>query len=83
MESGMSEPLNIALRISGDLKAAVEELAMLSGQPAVHIAESALAEYIAWRIPQLKDLQEAIDAADRDEFADDADVAALFTRYGA
>lgn len=79
----MSEHLDIDLQISGTLRAAVEELAATSGVPPVEIAAQALEDYVAWRIPQLRDLQEAIAAADRDEFADDDEVASVFAKYDA
>lgn len=79
----MSEHLDIDLQISGSLRVAVEELVAASGLPPAEIAAQALADYVAWRVPQLRDLQEAIAAADRDEFADDDEVAALFAKYDA
>ena len=62
---------NIGDRISGPLKYAVKKPAAFSSQPA------------GWRVPQLLDLQEAIKAADRSEFATDDEVNAFFARHAA
>ncbi|SFV10105.1 CopG family ribbon-helix-helix protein [Pseudoduganella namucuonensis] len=67
----MSTTLNIDVRISDELKAAVEKLAETTGQPVSQIAAQALEDYVGWRTAQLLDLQDAIAAADRGEFADD------------
>ena len=46
------------------------------------VSLEALAEYLDWRLPQMQDLEQAIEAADRGEFASPAKVAAVFARYG-
>ena len=71
----------ISVRISSGLKEQMETYAQLTGRSKSHVAMEALADYLAWRIPQIEDLKEAIAAADRGDFASDADVAALFDRY--
>lgn len=71
------------LPLPHDLEPALAQLAALSGQTAAAIAEAALRDYLAWRIPQMLDLQEAIAAADRGEFASDDQVAAFFAQYDA
>ena len=74
---------SIGARVPDSLKTAVHELAALSGQSISAVTEAALREYIVWRVPQLLDLQEAVQAADRGEFAGDDEVNALFARHGA
>jgi RHH-type transcriptional regulator, rel operon repressor / antitoxin RelB len=39
-----------------------------------------LRNYLTWRAPQLLDLQEAIAAADRGEFASDEEVSGFFAK---
>jgi predicted transcriptional regulator len=73
----------IGARVSGELKHAVVQLSELSGQSVSAITEEALVEYMAWRVPQMHDLKQAIAAADRGEFAADDEVADFFARYGA
>ncbi len=72
----------IGARIPSDLKAALEQVAHLSGNSLSAIAESAFREHIYWRVPQLLDLQEAVAAADRGEFASEAEVSEFFKKYG-
>ena len=73
----------IGARVSDELKHAVLQLSTLSGQSVSAITEEALMEYMAWRVPQMRDLKKAIAAADRGEFASDDEVAAVFAKYGA
>ena len=46
-----------------------------------HVVMEAVGEYLAWRLPQIEDLREAVRAADAGDFADDAEVSAVFARY--
>ena len=73
----------IGARVSGELKQAVVQLSALSGQSVSSITEEALREYMAWRVPQMRDLKKAIAAADRGEFATDDEVESFFAQYGA
>lgn len=73
----------IGARVSHELKEAVVQLSALSGQSVSTITQEALAEYIAWRVPQMHDLKDAIAAADRGEFAADDEVNSFFAKYGA
>jgi predicted transcriptional regulator len=78
----MSDNLNIEVVMSPALKKAIEKIETLSGQTAELIAQDALKHYVAWRVPQLLDLQQAIAAADNDEFASDDEVEGWFARHG-
>ncbi|MES2069016.1 MAG: hypothetical protein V4488_01610 [Pseudomonadota bacterium] len=73
----------IGARVSGELKNAVVQLSALSGQSVSAITEEALTEYMAWRVPQMRDLKKAIAAADRGEFASGDEVNSFFAKYGA
>ncbi len=55
----------------------------LESQSTAAIAKTASRDYLAWRIPQILDLQDAIAAANRGEFASDEEVNAFFARYNA
>jgi len=79
----MAKKLNIEVQLTPELERAVDKLATLSGQAIALITEDALKHYVAWRTPQLADLEEAIAAADRGEFASDDEVNAVFNRYDA
>jgi RHH-type rel operon transcriptional repressor/antitoxin RelB len=71
----------ISLRLPLDMKQRMESYAQLTGRNKSHLVMEAVGEYLAWRVPQMEDLQAAIRAADAGEFASDADVAAVFARY--
>ena len=75
------EQLN--LRVSAELKERLDKYATLVGQSKADVAVNALNDYLDWRIPQLENLKLAIAAADRGEFASDAEVEAVFKKYGA
>ena len=79
--STAKEQLN--LRVSPELKARLDKYATLAGQSKADVAVNALNDYLDWRIPQLENLKLAIAAADRGEFASDAQVEAVFKKYGA
>ncbi len=72
----------VSLRLPSELKDRIERYALLTGRSKSFVAMEALAEYLDWRLPQMQDLEQAVAAADRGEFATDAEVAAVFTRYG-
>ena len=79
--STAKEQLN--LRVSPELKERLDKYATLAGQSKADVAVNALNDYLDWRIPQLENLKLAIAAADRGEFASDAEVEAVFKKYGA
>ena len=73
----------VSLRLPGELKARIETYAVMTGRSKSHVAMEALADYLDWRLPQVADLQEAVAAADRGEFASDDEVQAVFARFAA
>ncbi len=70
----------VSMRLPGELKAKIETYAQLTGRSKSHVAMEALAEYLDWRMPQVADLEEAVAAADRGEFATDDEVQAVLDR---
>ena len=71
----------VSVRLPTELKDQMENYAQLTGRTKSYVAMEALTEYLTWRIPQIEDLKEAIAAADRGDFATDAEAAAVFSRY--
>ena len=71
----------VSLRLPGELKDRIERYAQMTGRSKCYVAMEALAEYLDWRLPQMQDLEQAIAAADRGEFATDAEVKTVFKRY--
>ena len=72
----------VSMRLPTELKDRVQSYAQLTGRSKSYVAIEALTEYLDWRLPQMRDLEDAVAAADRDEFASNAEVSAVFERYG-
>ncbi len=71
----------VSLRLPLDMKEQMESYARLTGRNKSHVVMEAVGEYLAWRVPQIEDLQAAIRAADAGQFATNAEVDAVFARY--
>jgi len=71
----------VSMRLPGELKARIETYAQMTGRSKSHVAMEALAEYLDWRMPQINDLKQAVAAADRGEFASDAEAEAVMQRH--
>ena len=50
----------MTLRVSDELKEKLDQFATLTGRSLSYVAATAVEEYLAWRIPQLEDLEKAI-----------------------
>lgn len=70
-------------RFSLELINKLDAYAEMVGQSKAQIAAHAIEDYLDWRIPQIADLKKAIAAADRGEIATEAEVEAVFKKYGA
>ena len=73
----------VSMRLPSELKERIETYAVMTGRSKSHVAMEALAEYLDWRLPQVADLKDAVAAADRGEFATDAEVQSVMVRYTA
>lgn len=71
------------VRLPAELKDRLETYAQLVGRPQASVASEALADYLDWRIPQVKALTKAIAKADKGEFASTEEVEQFFKRYEA
>jgi RHH-type transcriptional regulator, rel operon repressor / antitoxin RelB len=60
----------------------MDAYARMTGRTKSYVAMEALSEYLAWRLPQIDDLRQAVLAADQGDFATDAQVQATFAKYG-
>jgi RHH-type transcriptional regulator, rel operon repressor / antitoxin RelB len=72
----------MTLRVSDELKSKLDHYAQLTGRSMSYVAATAVEEYLAWRIPQLESLDEAIREADAGKMATDAEVAAVKKKWG-
>ena len=78
----MPKTNTMTLRVSEELKAKLDRYAQLTGRSMSYVAATAVQEYLAWRIPQLEDLEQAIQEADAGKLASDDDVEQVFSKYG-
>ncbi|MBI5256187.1 MAG: CopG family transcriptional regulator [Burkholderiales bacterium] len=81
MSATSTKDSQVSMRLPGELKARIETYAQMTGRSKSHVAMEALADYLDWRMPQVADLQQAVAAADRGEFASDAEVQAVLGRH--
>ena len=72
----------MTVRVSDELKAKLDKYAELTGRSKSYIALTAVEEYLAWRVPQLQDLEVAITEADEGKFASEDQVNRVFAKYG-
>lgn len=71
----------MTLRVSDELKEKLDQFATLTGRSLSYVAATAVEEYLAWRIPQLGDLEKAIKEADKGKFASQKEVNLVFSKY--
>ena len=74
--------MQLSLRVPSGLKDRIDTYAQLTGRSKSHVVLEGVADYLDWRTPQIADLKAAIAAADRGEFASDAQVQSIFDRWG-
>jgi predicted transcriptional regulator len=79
---GTPKTKTMTVRVSDDLKAKLDKYAELTGRSMSYVAAAAVEEYLAWRVPQLKDLEKAIAAADAGQFASKEEVQAIQNKWG-
>ena len=72
----------MTLRVSDELKEKIGRFAELTGSSISSVANAAVEEYLSWRIPQLKDLKQAIKDADAGKFASKKEVEAVMKKWG-
>ena len=77
----MPKTNTMTLRVSDELKAKRDRYAQLTGRSMSYVAATAVEEYLAWRVPQLEDLKEAIQDADAGKFASDEEVRQTFAKW--
>ena len=78
----MPKTNTMTLRVSDELKSKLDRYAQLTGRSMSYVAATAVEEYLAWRVPQLEDLEQAIQEADAGKFASDEEVSEVFEKYG-
>ena len=78
----MAKTNTMTLRVSDELKSKLDRYAQLTGRSMSYVAATAVEEYLAWRVPQLEDLEQAIKDADAGKFASPEEVKRVFRKHG-
>lgn len=73
---------SISVPLSSEDEATLHHLAAVRHASDTEIAAAGLREYLHFEAEQIAKIQAGIAAADRGEFAGDAEVNAFFTKYG-
>lgn len=73
----------INVRVPETLYNQIEELARATARTKSFLTIDALTRYVQREAWQLRDIQQGIEEADAGEFATDAEVKAVFAKYGA
>lgn len=76
-----SKTNTMTVRVSDELKAKLDKYAELTGRSKSYVALTAVEEFLAWRVPQLQDLEIAIEEADQGKFASEKEVNRVFAKY--
>ena len=71
----------IHFRIEAENKIRLRQLAESTGRDQSELAREAFQQYLDIQEWQINGIHEALAAADRSEFADDADIEAIFDKY--
>lgn len=71
----------ISFRIEAKNKVRLRQLAESTGRDQSELAREAFQQYLDVQEWQINGIREALAAADRGEFADDADIEAVFHKY--
>ena len=71
----------INFRIEAENKARLRQLAENTGRDQSELAREAFQQYLDVQEWQINGIREALAAADRGEFADDAEIEAIFDKY--
>ena len=73
----------INVRVPHDLYLQLEELALTTDRTKSFITVAALSSYLESQSWQIKDIQDGIAEANKDDFASEKQVNAVFAKYGA
>lgn len=72
----------MTIRLESDLKQRLEALAEATHRSKSFLANEALNDFLEHNEWQIEQLKEAVEAADRGEFASDEEVASTFSQWG-
>lgn len=72
----------MSLRLPNDVEEQLVNLAKATGRTKSWLAGQAIQDYLAREAWQIAEIEQALREADASDFADEADVAARFKRWG-
>lgn len=73
----------LTIALDPAVSARLDRLAHRDGKPAAELAAAAVADYVALDAEHVAEIEAALLEADAGDFATDAEVAAVFTRWSA
>jgi predicted transcriptional regulator len=73
----------LTLRVPEEIKAKLDKLAQATHRSKSYLAEEAIARYIDLEAWQIGEIEQAIQEADRGEFATPSELAGLLKKYAA
>jgi predicted transcriptional regulator len=76
-----SPKTQVNMRFSPELLSKLDAYSEMVGQSKTQIAANAIEDYLTWRVPLSVALKEAVDQADRGEFADPKEVERFFDEH--
>jgi predicted transcriptional regulator len=71
----------LTVRVSEEIKAKLDKLAQATRRSRSFLAEEAIARYLDLEAWQIGEIEQAIQEADRDDFANPSDMADLLKKY--
>lgn len=71
----------LTLRVPAEIKAKLDKLAQATHRSKSYLAEEAIARYLDLEAWQVGEIEQAIQEADRDDFANPSDMAGLLKKY--
>jgi RHH-type transcriptional regulator, rel operon repressor / antitoxin RelB len=74
---------NVTIRMESGLKKSLDRLAKATGRSRAFLAQDALRQYLAEQAWQVAEIKQAVKEADAGDFATDAEVKAVRTKWGA
>ena len=71
----------LTIQIPDETAIGLDEIAVKLGRSSTDLVAEAIDDYLSWEAWQIAEIEAGISAADRGDFAGDAELAAVFSTY--
>jgi len=71
----------LTIQIPDETAIGLDEIAVKLGRSSTDLVAEAIDDYLSWEAWQIAEIEAGISAADRGDFASDAELAAVFSTY--